>query len=130
MYLIASVLLAQTPQDAATLKQFADEVSQKDFRWWFAIVFGILITATTFIVKWLIAIVKDFIIYMKEDRLKNAVLLERVTMVLERLEEDKRLQIVTGQVQANQIAEQQARRIIAEAESHTQHPSPSERKLQ
>jgi hypothetical protein len=93
--------------DPVALKAFADEVSQKDFRWWFAIVFGILITGTTFIVKWLIAalhaqrnsnaeVQKEFISYMKDDRLKSAILLERVTMVLEKLEEDRRLEVSLG----------------------------------
>lgn len=106
LYLVAATL-AQMPQDAVVLKQFADEVSQKDFRWWFAIVFGILITGVTFIVKWLIAtlnkqrdsnteIQKEFINYMREDRLKAAVLLERVTMVLEKIEEEKRFEILGG----------------------------------
>lgn len=107
IYFLITSLLAQTPMDAASLKQFADEVSQKDFRWWFAIVFGILITATTFIVKWLIAtlqsqrqsnadVQKEFISYMREDRLKAAVLLERVTMVLEKLEEKERYDLMSG----------------------------------
>lgn len=103
MYLIAATL-AQIPTDPATLKQFADEVSQKDFRWWFAIIFAILIASGTAVFKWLIAnlreqrqanteITTSFINNMKDDRLKMMVLLERVTIVLEKLEEDKRLEI-------------------------------------
>ena len=97
--------LAQQALDATALKAFADEVSQKDFRWWFAIVFGLLITAGTWVFKWLInalkeqrisnaEITKEFIGNMKDDRLKMMVLLERVTMVLEKLEEDKRLELM------------------------------------
>lgn len=103
-------MFAQLPVQLSTeaaLRQFADEASQKDFRWWFAILFGILITSVTFIVKWLITslkeqrqsnveITKEFIGNMKDDRLKMMVLLERVTMVLEKLEEDKRIQSMLG----------------------------------
>lgn len=103
-YLIAQIQAQSTPgMSADQLKQFADEVSQKDFRWWFAFVFALLIWAGSWIIKWLIVQLGEqrktnseerdaMLTYMKEDRLKSAVLLERVTMVLERLEEDSRLQ--------------------------------------
>lgn len=127
--------IAQTATDVAALRQFADEASQKDFRWWFAIVFAILIASGTIVFRMLIkqraedrdshakqmaeqresnaAITTQFIANMKEDRLKTMVLLERVTMVLERLEEDKRIEVLSGRQRSNQLP------------SHP-HPSPSD----
>ena len=105
-YLLCS-FLAQLPTDPVTLKQFADEVSQKDFRWWFAILFGILIASGTCVFKWLIgnlreqrdantAVTKEFISSMQGDRLKMMVLLERVTTVLEKLEDDRLFEALAG----------------------------------
>lgn len=113
-------LLAQAPVTPEVLKQFADEASQKDFRWWFAIIFGILMMSGTVVFRMLLKQIseqrttnselnKDFITNMKEDRLKIMLLLERTTIVLEKLEEDKKLQLLLQQQSINPTLQNERR---------------------
>lgn len=113
-YLIAT-LLAQLPADPSKLKALADELSQRDFRWWFAAVFLILISAGVVVYKLLITQLSQqrqantdlnnkLLTYMDTDRGKLLEAITKVTAVLERIEEDSRITAITARKLSRQLS--------------------------
>lgn len=92
-------LLAQVdPGATVAITKMADEMAQKDFKWWFAIVFSILVASGTYVFKLQQKQIseqrqahsdtlKQLLDYLTQDRVKTLQVLDRVGSVLEKFEQ-------------------------------------------
>src|SRR4051812_13399078 len=86
-------LLAQLPAEVVSV---AGDMAQRDFKWWFGIVFGIMVSSGTYVFKLQIAQLAEqrkanmdtttqLISYLKEDHTRATATLKKVGLTLEKI---------------------------------------------